>query len=68
MRFTRPHSMPRARAVAAVLALTALAGPLAAQERPVPDSFEATTTGMQPDGLKIKADILKWSDADSAPT
>lgn len=33
-----------------------------AQERPVPDTYTAVTTNMTPAGVRLKADVLNWSD------
>lgn len=33
-----------------------------AQDRPVADTYEATTTGMTPDGVTLKIEVLHWSD------
>lgn len=32
------------------------------QDRPVPDTFKATTTAMSPEGLEITIEVLEWSD------
>jgi len=54
--------------VAAALALVATLGPGAAaadaQGRPVPETYTAITTNMQPAGVELKADILDWSTAE----
>lgn len=67
----------RARAPAATPPLAGMATPVLAailiavsmqvpaQDRPVPDTFEATTTGMTPEGLTLKLDVLTWSDAEA---
>jgi len=34
---------------------------MAAEDRPVPDTYTAVTTNMQPAGVELKADILGWS-------
>ena len=47
---------------ACLLAALAATGPAFTQERPVPDTFEATTTGMTPEGVTLKLNVLSWSD------
>jgi hypothetical protein len=50
--------------LAIVLALM-LGGQAIAQNRPVPDTFRATTTNMSPADLGLKLDVLEWPDADA---
>ena len=60
----------KARAIRASITLAvlaALAAQAGAQERPVPDTFETTTTGMTPDGVRLRIDVLEWS-SDAART
>jgi hypothetical protein len=59
-RVTTPVFAP---SLAAVLAICVL--PVTAQaqaDRPVPDTYRATTTHMTPDGLGLKIDVIGWSD------
>ena len=51
-------------ALAILAAGALLAAGVAAEERPVPDTFTAVTTNMQPADVELKADILAWSTAE----
>ena len=35
-----------------------------AQERPVPDTYTAVTANMSPDGVELKADVIRWSSSE----
>lgn len=54
----------RASLIAVLAGGMTLAAGLAAQERPVPDTYTAVTTNMSPADVELKADILDWSTAD----
>ena len=44
------------------MVLFAVPGPAATQDRPVPDTYTATTTAMSPAGTTLKIEVMKWSD------
>lgn len=46
----------------ALIAVLAVCGFAAAQDRPVPDTYTATTTGMTPDGQGLRFVVTEWSD------
>ncbi len=46
----------------ALIAILAVGGSVAAQDRPVPDTYTATTTGMTPDGQGLRFVVTEWSD------
>jgi len=46
----------------ALIAILAVCGSVAAQDRPVPDTYTATTTGMTPDGQGLRFVVTEWSD------
>lgn len=48
----------------ALIAFLAVFGTAAAQNRPVPDTYTATTTGMTPDGQGLRFVVTEWSDDD----
>jgi hypothetical protein len=60
--------MNRIESLAAILftGLAVAAAPTApmAQERPIPDTYLAVTTNMEPADVQIKADVLRWSSDD----
>lgn len=53
--------------LAVLVAAVSLAVPqgVGAQQRPVPDTYLATTTNMTPDGLAIKINVLDWLDEEA---
>lgn len=53
----------KASLVASLVVGMTLAAGLAAQERPVPDTYTAVTLNMTPADVELKADILDWSTA-----
>jgi hypothetical protein len=55
---TRFPALPTAAVLAALLA----SSQAMAQDRPVPDSYEATTSNMTPAGVTLKIEVLHWSD------
>lgn len=64
-KFCRSKSALTARRAALLVALTSTVlavGTATSQERKVPDTYKAKTTGMTPDGLELKFDIIDWSD------
>ena len=46
----------------ALIAILAVCGSVAAQDRPVPDTYIATTAGMTPDGQGLRFVVTEWSD------
>jgi hypothetical protein len=49
-------------AAAALLLAPTLPSVAIAQDRPAPDTYEATVTGIAPSGVKLKIEVLSWSD------
>ena len=47
-----------------LLAVLVVSGPTSAQDRVVPDTYTATTTGMSPDGQGLRFVVTEWSDDD----
>ena len=47
-----------------LLAVLVVSGPTSAQDRVVPDTYTATTTGMTPDGQGLRFVVTEWSDDD----
>ncbi len=45
----------------ALIAFLAVCASAAAQDRPVPDTYTATTTGMTPDGQGLRFVVTQWS-------
>jgi hypothetical protein len=55
--------LPRSLLCAAALLLgPAIPITVLAQPRPAPDTYEATVTGVAPSGIKLKIEVLTWSD------
>jgi hypothetical protein len=50
------------RAATLVSAAALLLGSAAFAERPVPDTYEATLTGVSASGITLKIEVLSWSD------